>query len=301
MICVFNVWFNLWFFNRLEPANDSFNDITSCNDSSVVKRPSQEILMRDLKFLFESLLHPQTMLNYGPEATRDLAMSSAAKLLDCKQFMKDYKPEKKSLINDPYMICLSCQPELVDQLEENAPDPPPELIILPRNATVSDLKAEASKAFQDVYLVFRRFQAEELLGYSGVDDSTQVKLLLGSTESVRVRGRCLGKNGLSKYRMERGIERWTVECSCGAKDDDGERMLACDVCGVWQHTRCSGIHDSDAVPARFVCYRCKDQNQNQNQMTRTKTKTNGFCKDEKTCVDGNGNFGKSMATSFDVR
>ena len=31
------------------------------------------------------------MLNYGPEATRDLAISSAWKLLDCKQFLKDYK------------------------------------------------------------------------------------------------------------------------------------------------------------------------------------------------------------------
>jgi len=81
--------------------------------------------------------------------------------------------------------------------------------------------------------------------------------LIGSTESVRVQGRCLGKNGLGKFRMERGTERWTVDCRCGAKDDDGERMLACDVCGVWQHTRCSGIPDSDPVPAKFVCVGCR--------------------------------------------
>ncbi|OIT28422.1 phd finger protein [Nicotiana attenuata] len=55
--------------------------------------------------------------------------------------------------------------------------------------------------------------------------------------------------------MERGVERWTVDCFCGAKDDDGERMLACDVCGVWQHTGCAGIPDLDAIHARFICLR----------------------------------------------
>ncbi|XP_044500552.1 PHD finger protein At1g33420 isoform X1 [Mangifera indica] len=274
---------------RLEQANDPFNGLTSCIGSSMIKRPSQEILMRDLKFFFESLLHPQTMVNYGPEATRELAISSAEKLLDCKQFMKDYYPEVISSIKEVSEICLSCELQVMDLSEENTLFPPSELIVLPVNATVSDLKVEATKAFQEVYLVFRRFQAEELLGYSGVDDSTQVKLLLGSSESVCVRGRCLGKNGLGKYRMERGIERWTVDCSCGAKDDDGERMLACDVCGVWQHTRCSGIHDAHAVPARFVCYRCRGSD----QMIKV---SDGQCKDEKTCMNSNGNFVKSMTT-----
>ncbi|KAK1587373.1 hypothetical protein Q3G72_012214 [Acer saccharum] len=280
---------------RLEPGNVYSNEIASCNDPPVIKCPSGDILMQDLKLFFEALLHPQTMLSYGTEATRELAISSAEKLLDCKQFMKYYKPDKASPIKNSSLICLSCEVEVIEQSEEDATDPPPELIVLPANATVFDLKAEVSKAFQEVYLVFRKFQAEELLGYSGVDDSTQVKLLLGSTEIVRIRGRCLVKNGLGKYRMERGLERWTVDCSCGAKDDDGERMLACDVCGVWQHTRCSGINDSDAVPARFVCYRCRGSSKI--------AKTSEQCKlDEKTCVDNDGKLGmKSLTTHFDVR
>ncbi|XWS29971.1 hypothetical protein CRYUN_Cryun24cG0077000 [Craigia yunnanensis] len=277
---------------RLDPQDISIT--TTCNDSCVANcPPSEEVLKQDLKFLYESMLHPQTMLSYGPDLTRNLAISSAEKLLDCKQFVKDYKYEKLSSGNG-VMVCLSCQLELVDQSEEIAPDPPPELVVLPVNATVSDLKIEASKAFQQVYLAFRRFQAEELLGYGGVEDSNQVKLLLGSTESVRVRGRCLGKNGLNKFRVERGIERWTVDCICGAKDDDGERMLACDVCGVWQHTRCSGINDSDAVPAKFVCYRCRESLQ--------MTPIVGQCKNETiSSVGSNGNFGKSLTTPYDVR
>ncbi|KAJ4839485.1 hypothetical protein Tsubulata_030722 [Turnera subulata] len=243
---------------RLEPGNILLNGSNASAGSSAISCPSEENLIRDLRFLYEFMLHPRTMVSYGTEATRALAISSAEKLLDCKQFVKNYNPEQMSSVTDPpTAIFLSCDVKITDELEGNSPDLPPELIVLPPNATVSDLKHEASKAYQDVYLMFRRFQAEELVDYSGVDDSTQVKLLLGSTEHICVRGRCLGKNGLSKFKMERGIERWTVDCRCGAKDDDGERMLSCDVCGVWQHTRCSGIPDSDSVPAKFVCLRCR--------------------------------------------
>ncbi|KAF5745071.1 RING/FYVE/PHD zinc finger superfamily protein isoform 1 [Tripterygium wilfordii] len=280
---------------RLEPGSPP-EVITCGSDSSVIKSPcpSLEVLMQDLQFFYETIHHPQTILSCSPEATRDLVICSAEKLLDCKQFVKEYKPEKQASLN-PSIICLSCQMELSDESDKFAPNPPPELIILPLTASVADLKHEASRAFQDVYLMFKRFEAEELLGYGGVDDSIQVKLLLGSTESVCVRGRCAGKTGLSKYRMERGTERWTVDCICGAKDDDGERMLACDVCGVWQHTRCSGIQDSYSVPARFVCHRCRGSDH--------VNKVNGQCKDEKMtdAVGGNSSsFGKSL-TADDVR
>ncbi|PNT41065.1 hypothetical protein POPTR_004G134700v4 [Populus trichocarpa] len=242
---------------RLEPGNPSLNSTAAAIGSTVITCPSEENLIQDLRFLYENMLLPQTMLSFGHEVTSDAGIISARKLLDCKQFMKDYNKCETTVASVPNTIFLSCEVEIVDQLEENVPNLPPETVVLPSNATVFDLKREASRAFQDVYLMFRRFHAEELLGYSGVDDSTQVKLLIGSAESVQFRGRCLGKNGLGKFRMERGTEGWTVDCCCGAKDDDGERMLACDVCGVWQHTRCSGIPDSDSVPAKFVCLRCR--------------------------------------------
>ncbi|KAJ1417282.1 Zinc finger, FYVE/PHD-type [Sesbania bispinosa] len=42
-----------------------------------------------------------------------------------------------------------------------------------------------------------------------------------------------GSYGLTQEAYKTTVERWTVDCSCGAKDDDGERMLACNICGVW--------------------------------------------------------------------
>jgi len=233
------------------------------------------------------------MVNYVEAGTRTLAMSSVQKLFDCKQFVKDYSPELLPL-SDLHKLRISCQVEIVDESEDPEAIAPTELIVLPMNATVAELKSQAAIAFQDVYLMFRRFQVDEVVGYSGVEDSTQVKLLLGSKDVVCVRGRCVGKNGLSKFRMERGLERWTVDCSCGAKDDDGERMLACDICGVWRHTRCSDIHDSDPVPARFVCLKC--------QNSESKLKSGGHCKDETVTnvTTPTSCFGKTFPVPSDV-
>ena len=53
-----------------------------------------------------------------------------------------------------------------------------------------------------------------------------------------------------------GIENWVVACKCGTLDDDGERMAACDVCGVWMHTRCQGMSDAQPIPNVFICEKC---------------------------------------------
>ncbi|KAK4283235.1 hypothetical protein QN277_000210 [Acacia crassicarpa] len=243
---------------RLEAGNSvSYGTTASNNKSMRLKYPSEVNLLHDLRYLYESFLHPHKMLSYDSEEKRNAAMSYAQKLLDCKHFVKDYRPEMVPMTS-LNRIRLSCQVVLVDETDEAFANPPPELIVLPWNATVFDLKTEASNAFQDVYLMCKIFQVDELFGCSSADDSTSVKLLVGSTELVRVRGKCIGKNVLSRFQSERGLERWTVDCSCGAKDDDGERMLACDACGVWRHTRCSGILDADPVPVKFFCPRCQN-------------------------------------------
>ncbi|XP_058089983.1 PHD finger protein At1g33420 isoform X2 [Magnolia sinica] len=239
---------------RVEGENNALRNISGTPILPSQKVVSEDKLLRDLKFLYGALLHPETMLSCMPQAMQELAHSSAVKLLDCKQFVKDYD-SGLSKVPSPFFIRVSCQVELVDQPKDYTA-PPPELIVLPITATVTDLKIEATKAFQEAYVLFKRFQALELLDYGNVDNGTRVKFLVGMVGTVRVRGRCLGNNGLHQFRMERGTESWTVDCTCGAKDDDGERMLACDSCGVWQHTRCAGIHDFDTVPSKFVCKRC---------------------------------------------
>ena len=60
-------------------------------------------------------------------------------------------------------------------------------------------------------------------------------------------------------RFQGGTDAWTVRCGCGVADDDGERMVVCEACDVWKHTRCEGVPDDAAAPAHFVCADCVAQ------------------------------------------
>jgi hypothetical protein len=54
------------------------------------------------------------------------------------------------------------------------------------------------------------------------------------------------------------VEDWAVRCVCGVRDDDGERMIVCDGCGFWLHTRCNGVADEAEEPGPgFMCVSCR--------------------------------------------
>lgn len=238
--------------NRMESQSCTIN-IRNGVDTWDAHLPSKGQVINDLRYLYNCILHPDTMVMYRPKATRELVVDSATKLLDCKQFIKDYMVEQVAVRN-PFTIHLWCHLELEDYSRD---DPfPPELIVLPGNSTIADLKREATKAFKEVYIILKRFYIQELPDLGRIEDSMTLNLLFGLRGSVRIRGRCNAKYGLDRFRVERGPETWTVDCICGSKDDDGERMLACDKCSIWQHTRCVGIKRTDEIPAKFLCERC---------------------------------------------
>ncbi|KAL6868327.1 hypothetical protein ACP4OV_015172 [Aristida adscensionis] len=248
--------------------------------------PTREHLCRDIKFLYDMLLYPHTMHPFKPEKIHECAKKSAMTLLDCKQFIKHYDIEEDFLPKQPSMLHIWCQVELLDQVDP--PCIPPELLTLPQKATVADLKVEATKSFRDIYLMLHTFVASELLDCATASETTQVKLLFGENGTVRIQGRCVGgERRVGIYRMERGVDKWTVNCSCGAKDDDGERMLSCDSCHVWLHTRCAGISDFDQVPKRYVCTTCKLLHKPKSSGPRP-TYSSG---PNKRCKTGTGAFG----------
>ena len=60
-----------------------------------------------------------------------------------------------------------------------------------------------------------------------------------------------------RWRYAGGSEDWMVWCrGCGVTDDDGERMVECDLCKVWEHTRCGGIPDDEEPGPTYVCKAC---------------------------------------------
>ncbi|ERM99751.1 hypothetical protein AMTRI_Chr11g102060 [Amborella trichopoda] len=226
-------------------------EVDPSSRASTLPLPKDQLL-NDLCLIYRSF-HPETMPSTEPYK------SAAIKILDCKHFIKDYQAQVPKLA--PLLAPSKNQVTLWVRCQINDtktyPLPPPELVSLPPTGTVADLKLEAAKIFQEVYIFFKRFQPEDILDLWGVKDDTQVNLLVGPNASVTVIGRVLGGvSGISRFRLEKGIDTWVVECSCGARDDDGERMLACDGCGVWQHTRCVGLEDSQPEPDWFLCKRC---------------------------------------------
>ena len=59
-----------------------------------------------------------------------------------------------------------------------------------------------------------------------------------------------------RYRHAGGLENWSVRCQCGTTDDDGERMIVCEGCDLWMHTRCNGVPDEDEELPPFMCQSC---------------------------------------------
>ncbi|XP_020589393.1 LOW QUALITY PROTEIN: PHD finger protein At1g33420 [Phalaenopsis equestris] len=243
-------------FNDETKLLESYDQLIADVQRRVVKLSSDH-LTRHLKYLYDGMLDPTTMIQFKHKEARDSILRAARKILDCKHFVKHYDEHFKPLSpsSNPHELHIWCKVELFDEPADYT-SPPPELVVLPANATIADLKLQATKAFRETYIVFQRFQPEQVVGYNKVLEP-KIKQLMDENGVVVIRGRCLAGDGkLGRFRMERGIESWEVDCTCGAKDDDGERMMACDVCGVWQHTRCTGIDDEEKVPDKFICIKC---------------------------------------------
>ncbi|KAG9443944.1 hypothetical protein H6P81_015284 [Aristolochia fimbriata] len=189
----------------------------------------------------------------GSQTTIDQAVRI---ILDTRQFSKSW-PFKD---DDDTMLRYFCRyvPSSPLETEEMYRGiPVEELVVVPPYATTEDLRTAGECALRDTYVVMDKFAAVSVEAEGGAAEEEEEEVLFGAVESggrVWLRGE--GVDARSGLKYEGGEEEWRVECPCGAKDDDGERMVACDVCEVWQHTRCAGIEDGEAVPHLFLCAGC---------------------------------------------
>ncbi|KAL5995483.1 hypothetical protein ACLOJK_025545 [Asimina triloba] len=220
-------------------------------------------LMKDIYCLYKHVLMMKEqrlaagMLEAIPAAVRIV--------LDVKHLVKDYKGEMFSAGKneggageEPLRIMCTIslrQRDHHDHVVDYSP-PPHELIVLPSHATVGDLKMEVERCFREVYWCLRSFTAESVVGLEGRRDGDLLRVLVGAGASVVVRGTSSLEDVGSDRSCEGGNSSvWLIDCPCGAKEDDGERMVSCDICEVWQHTRCVGV--SDEFPQIFLCSQCE--------------------------------------------
>ncbi|XP_008777846.2 PHD finger protein MALE MEIOCYTE DEATH 1-like [Phoenix dactylifera] len=200
--------------------------------------PDPKQVERDLQVIYRSVVAGRA------EAARTV--------LDCKHWVKAWGLRDDA--DDRLRFFAMWQPREEEMGALTRPPPPPEVVVVEAHASVGELRAEAERALRDSYYVLEGFRAAAVEGIQGEEWDP---VLLGGAESgsvVWIRGE--GADMGCKLRYEGGADTWSVGCSCGARDDDGERMVACDVCDVWHHTRCIGIADGEPVPPIFLCARC---------------------------------------------
>eukprot|EP00897_Mesotaenium_endlicherianum_P002767 jgi/Mesen1/2518/ME000016S01864 len=192
---------------------------------------------------------------------------AAQTILGATQHLKEYPGETERLAlsgagaGSSSLICTGQDDSVLHVLcnVKGSPALPAELVTLPLHATVRDLKQAASVAFQSTYACMHSLQVNQIMGLEADDDDP----LFGSIEcgaSVVVTEASPAPAALAAgSECWAGLTEtcsWVVYCPCGATEDDGERMIACDVCNTWQHTRCAGL-PHDLVPRLFVCALCQ--------------------------------------------
>lgn len=216
---------------------------------------------KDLIYLYKCIFLSQ---NLRPAAGIFTVVPTAVRsILDTKHLLKDYRKEItwENAVMANTSIKLLCTVSVRNRGEGreelSQPVTPCEVLTFPGHATIGDVKATAERIFREIYLGLKTFTAESIVDV----DCGDSELILGMIESgtrVVVSGLVAeGDGGQDMCEGGNGIDG-LVNCACGAKEDDGERMLNCDFCNVWQHTRCVGIGDGKSVPPFFLCTHCEN-------------------------------------------
>ncbi|RZC57937.1 hypothetical protein C5167_005243 [Papaver somniferum] len=209
----------------------------------------------DVLYLYKELL----LQGYDGKTITELSQLSTQAVLDSKHFVKEWPLRDE----EDFFLRFVCRlkPSLFEygyeyKLNQSCSPPPGELVVVPIHTTIGELKTEIESTLRDTYCLLESFRVTEIEGMEEFEDEEVLFGVVESGADLWVLGNGLGEGSSDALKYEGGVDSWTVDCSCGAKDDDGERMVACDICEVWQHTRCSGIADADAVPRLFLCANC---------------------------------------------
>ncbi|CAN8266856.1 unnamed protein product [Cochlearia groenlandica] len=204
----------------------------------------------DIFYMYQSLL-----LAY-PDS--DIYCDASDIILNCKSFVKEWSLPSYQEQNSLTVSCnvLPNHQELLRDFTRKLPSG--ELVTVPRNATIRELKSAVEKALRDTYCVMDTFEVTEIKNKDLVKIDETSGLLSEESSNVKTEFVVIGfgLDTVTELRYEGGYDDWTVECKCGARDDDGERMVACDDCKVWHHTMCNSIEDDEDVPLVFLCNKC---------------------------------------------
>ncbi|KAG9457670.1 hypothetical protein H6P81_002178 [Aristolochia fimbriata] len=263
---------NSYNFNNYEIRTKSSSTAFNINRTQILK---------DIYQLYRYLFRNRVLGLNDDDGLLAGIQEAARVILDGKHLAKEYYYYKYLLTDPPrqtgivfgdenHLIKLLCSVWLIDDQEEEEGAnsshqyevlPPHEVIVIPVHATIKELKAQVERSFRETYWSLRTFVAEWVVEMEGAGDSDLVCGLVDySGGRVVVAGRNAEKatlmyEGGEEEEEEGGYKGRVVDCHCGAMEDDGEALIACYVCDVWQHNRC--VRVAENVSQVFICSRCE--------------------------------------------
>ncbi|GFP86559.1 phd finger protein male sterility 1 [Phtheirospermum japonicum] len=244
----------------LEDASRAFPKQEASSFSLVEAKPkprnkvSWGQLMRDIFYMYKNILisDHQNVATSNNGVFANIHLASRV-ILDSKYLVKEYRGNletydeaNKWKIHCAVVLANDNNAEKLGQEEKSTPY---HCIVLRSNAMFDELRCEVEKTFRGMYFGLRDFAAESVRDYANPISGSDLvfKTVRPGSKIVFECNKQEGTNG--------GL--MVIDCLCGAKDDDGERLVTCDICQVWQHTRCVQIPENDEVPSIFICSSCE--------------------------------------------
>lgn len=153
---------------------------------------------------------------------------------------------------DAYHLGFICDVKLLPVFHAEQKKTHGELVMVPLGSTYLDLKKATEVALSSTCCILKNFKVTDLLDTEEKDEDTI------SESYMRVHCICLSGNGIDpNFKLscegENVDERWIIDCPCGTRVVDGDRMWQCRYCNVWKHTRCNDILDSQSSPLFLNC------------------------------------------------
>ncbi|KAF5197390.1 Phd finger protein male sterility [Thalictrum thalictroides] len=187
-------------------------------------------------------------------------------ILDAKYLVKDYRGElyPKFAFGSEERLKLLCTVSL--QNKDNSGHgssegtkkalPPYNVVSLPPHATFKELKLEVERSFKETYWGLKSLSVNSLKDVDA-KESDLVFAQLEAGSSLVFAGSITDRETNVKGIYESKNDSEVVDCPCGAKEDDGEKLIKCDICEARQQNQCASINNTEDVPHIFLCSRCE--------------------------------------------
>lgn len=212
-------------------------------------RPQQKIswaqLVKDLLFVYTNILVDHNAITKNG-AFGAIPLASRV-ILDAKHLAKDYHGEPMT-VEEANKKKIYCRVILRHNGAAEEIATPHHCLVVRSSATFEELRFEVERTFGEMYLALRNMAAGSIRNMSPQGSDAVFKTVRPGSKIAFV----CAQGGSEGYP-----EAMVVNCVCGARDDDGERMVSCDLCRAWQHTRCVHVPDHHVVPDIFLCGGCE--------------------------------------------